>query len=71
MQNLDDLFKEVIQKAMAERGHINISLPADLVSEKSTPINAVFQQNLAEIGQGRPVTRDTKEISKEGQYQAV
>jgi len=31
---------------------------------KSTLINAVFQGNMAETGQGRPVTQHTREITK-------
>ena len=34
--------------------------------EKSTLINAVFQSNLTETGQGRPVTKGTREINKQG-----
>ena len=33
---------------------------------KSTLVNAVFRGNLAETGDGRPVTRTTREIKKEG-----
>ena len=66
MQNLDDLFKETIQKATAERGHINVLIAGRSGVGKSTLINAVFQQHLAETGQGRPVTQNTREISKDG-----
>lgn len=65
-QNTNDLFNEVIQKAMAELGHINILIAGRSGVGKSTLINAVFQQHLAETGQGRPVTQYTKEISKDG-----
>lgn len=65
-QNTNDLFNEVIQKAITERGHINILIAGRSGVGKSTLINAVFQQHLAETGQGRPVTQYTKEISKDG-----
>ncbi|QYJ21057.1 50S ribosome-binding GTPase [Achromobacter sp. ES-001] len=66
MQNLDDLLKEAIQKATTERGHINILIAGRSGVGKSTLINAVFQKNLAETGQGRPVTQNTREISRDG-----
>lgn len=66
MQNLDDLLKEAIQKATTERGNINILIAGRSGVGKSTLINAVFQQHLAETGQGRPVTQNTREIRKEG-----
>ena len=66
MQNLDDLLKEAIQKATTERGHINVLIAGRSGVGKSTLINAVFQQHLAETGQGRPVTQNTREISKDG-----
>jgi len=65
-QSLEDLLKEAIQKAATERGHINVLIAGRSGVGKSTLINAVFQQNLAETGQGRPVTTNTREISKEG-----
>ncbi len=64
--NLDDLIKEAIQKATTERGNINILIAGRSGVGKSTLINAVFQQNLAETGQGRPVTKNTREIKKDG-----
>jgi uncharacterized protein (DUF697 family) len=66
MNDLNDLLKEAIQKAATERGHINVLIAGRSGVGKSTLINAVFQQNLAETGQGRPVTQYTREISKDG-----
>jgi len=65
MEN-NDLLSDAIARATAERGHINILIAGRSGVGKSTLINAVFQQNLAETGQGRPVTKNTREISKEG-----
>lgn len=66
MQNLDELLRDAIQKATTERGHINILIAGRSGVGKSTLINAVFQQHLAETGQGRPVTQNTREISRDG-----
>ena len=66
MENFDDLIKEAIEKASTERGNINVLIAGRSGVGKSTLINAVFQQNLAETGQGRPVTQSTREITKDG-----
>lgn len=66
MENIDDLLNEAIQKAATERGHINILIAGRSGVGKSTLINAVFQHSLAETGQGRPVTQNTRQISKDG-----
>ncbi len=66
MQSLDDLLKEAIQKAATELGQINVLIAGRSGVGKSTLINSVFQQNLAETGQGRPVTQHTREIRKDG-----
>lgn len=66
MHDLDDLLKKAIQEAATERGHINVLIAGRSGVGKSTLINAIFQQNLAETGQGRPVTQHTREISKDG-----
>lgn len=66
MENLDDILKEAIQKATTERGVINVLIAGRSGVGKSTLINSVFQQKLAATGQGRPVTPNTREITKEG-----
>lgn len=65
----DDLARGIeraIDEAVRERGQMNILIAGRTGVGKSTLINAVFQGRLAETGQGRPVTRDTREITKEG-----
>lgn len=66
MENIDEILTQAIQKATTERGNINILIAGRSGVGKSTLINAVFQKNLAETGQGRPVTKNTREITKEG-----
>ena len=66
MQNLNDIIQEAINNATRERGHLNVLIAGRTGVGKSTLINAVFQDNIAETGQGRPVTRNTREITKEG-----
>jgi predicted GTPase len=66
MENLDKLIQDAIQKAISERGHINILIAGRSGVGKSTLINSVFQGNFAETGQGKPVTKGTRQFSKEG-----
>ncbi|XZV69194.1 GTPase domain-containing protein [Enterobacter sp. SA24] len=66
MENIDNILKEAINKATTERGKISILIAGRSGVGKSTLINSVFQQKMAETGQGRPVTQNTREITKEG-----
>ncbi|MCB0749391.1 MAG: GTPase domain-containing protein, partial [Ignavibacteriae bacterium] len=65
-QKIDELISEAIQKATIERGHINILIAGRSGVGKSTLINSIFQSKMAETGQERPVTKNTRKISKEG-----
>ncbi len=51
---------------MRERGHANVLIAGRTGVGKSTLINSVFQGDFATTGQGRPVTQNTREITKEG-----
>lgn len=66
MLNIEEVFSEAIQTVLKEQGMVNILIAGRSGVGKSTLINAVFQKNIAETGQGRPITRDTREITKEG-----
>lgn len=66
MPTLDELLLEAIESATVERGNINILIAGRTGVGKSTLINAVFQKNMVETGQGRPVTQNTREIIKDG-----
>jgi uncharacterized protein (DUF697 family) len=64
--NLQDLLNDAFQKTQQNMGHINILIAGRTGVGKSTLINSVFESNLAETGQGRPVTSTTREVTKEG-----
>lgn len=67
MEKTDVLnLNEAIQKATTERGSITILIAGRSGVGKSTLINTVFQKEMAVTGQGRPVTQNTREITKEG-----
>jgi uncharacterized protein (DUF697 family) len=55
-----------LREAIRERGHMNVLIAGRTGVGKSTLINAVFQGKMADTGQGRPVTQNTREITKEG-----
>lgn len=61
-----ELLKLKLEEALKQRGKVNILIAGKTGVGKSTLINAVFQGNLAETGDGRPVTKTTREIEKEG-----
>jgi uncharacterized protein (DUF697 family)/GTPase SAR1 family protein len=64
--NFADAVKDALRDALKERGHVNILIAGRSGVGKSTLINAIFQGNFATTGQGRPVTKNTREIKKEG-----
>ena len=66
MENLDDLLNEAINKATKDRGEINILIAGRSGVGKSTLINSVFQSDIAKTGQGKPITQNTRQITKEG-----
>ena len=60
------LLNQGLEEALRQRGRANIVIAGKTGVGKSTLVNAVFQGNLAETGDGRPVTKATREIKKEG-----
>ncbi|MCV5649681.1 50S ribosome-binding GTPase, partial [Escherichia coli] len=64
MENIDKILNDALEKALKERGHINILIAGRSGVGKSTLINSVFQSSIAETGQGKPVTKNTREITK-------
>jgi uncharacterized protein (DUF697 family) len=63
---LSEMISIALEKALCERGHVNVLIAGKTGVGKSTLINTVFQGDFATTGQGRPVTQDTREITKEG-----
>ncbi len=63
-KDFETLLGDVWSEALSARGRVNILVTGRSGVGKSTLINSVFQGQLAETGQGRPVTRDIREISK-------
>lgn len=56
--------EDALYEALHQRGRVNILIAGQTGVGKSTLINAVFQGQLATTGQGRPVTQNTREITK-------
>ena len=65
--NYEDI-KKTFDDAKKKMGKVNIALIGKTGVGKSTLINAVFNEDLAETGIGRPVTQNCKEYTKEGTY---
>jgi uncharacterized protein (DUF697 family)/predicted GTPase len=61
-----ELLKQKLEESLKQRGKVNIVIAGKTGVGKSTLVNAVFQGNLAETGDGRPVTQATREIKKDG-----
>ncbi len=60
MQFDSDLIQEIknaMDEALKRRGMANILIAGKTGVGKSTLINSIFQGNLAETGQGKPVTQ--------------
>lgn len=64
--NIGQVINNAIAEALRERGHLNILIAGRTGVGKSTLVNSVFQGRMAETGQGRPVTKNTREITKQG-----
>ncbi len=63
--NLGELARDKLEEAFRKRGHANVLIAGRTGVGKSTLINSVFQGDFATTGQGRPVTKNTREITKE------
>ncbi len=64
-QTMGNIIAKAIEEAMKERGHLNVLIAGRTGVGKSTLINAVFQGQMAKTGQGKPVTPNTREITKQ------
>lgn len=59
-------FKEIFDNAKEQLGQVNILMAGKTGVGKSTLLNAVFGEDMAETGVGKPITQTMKEYSKEG-----
>ena len=64
--DITTMINEALERALKERGVANIIIAGKTGVGKSTLINAVFQGRMAATGQGRPVTKHTRKITKRG-----
>lgn len=62
---INDQFKQ-LKEAIRKRGRVNILIAGKTGVGKSTLINAIFQGDFATTGQGKPITRHTRQIKKNG-----
>lgn len=65
MMHLDGMKRE-IEKAIGELGICNMLIAGRTGVGKSTLINSIFHGRVAATGQGKPVTRAARFVSKEG-----
>ncbi len=64
--DLSQLVQNTIAETYKNLGTVNIIVAGKAGVGKSTLINAVFKDNLAETGVGRPITKGIREVSKDG-----
>src|SRR6202040_4233831 len=62
---INDQLKQ-LKEAVRKRGRVNLLVAGKTGVGKSTLINLVFQGNFASTGQGRPATKNTRKIKKQG-----
>lgn len=62
---LNDQFRQ-LKEAVRKRGRVNILIAGKTGVGKSTLINAIFQGDFAKTGQGKPITKHTRQIKKSG-----
>jgi len=64
--DLGVLTKNAFDEALKERGCVNVLIAGKTGVGKTTLINAIFQGDMGTTGQGRPVTENTRKITKDG-----
>lgn len=63
---LEELIRSAYERALAERGHVNLLVVGKTGTGKSTLVNTIFNEKIAETGQGRPITQHMRRYTKEG-----
>jgi uncharacterized protein (DUF697 family)/predicted GTPase len=63
---IGELLQQKLEEALKKVGRVNVVIAGRSGVGKSTLINEVFQGRLATTGQGRPVTTEIREYTKEG-----
>ena len=66
MADLGKLISDSVKQANELRGQFNLLMAGITGVGKSTLVNAVFSQDLARTGHGKPVTMGTREYSRPG-----
>lgn len=61
-------FVDIIKDAKEQLGQVNILMAGKTGVGKSTLLNAVFGEDMAETGVGKPITKTLKEYSKEDHF---
>lgn len=64
--NVGALVQSAIEKALSDRGYVNVLVVGKTGTGKSTLVNTVFNERIAETGQGRPITQHMRRYTKEG-----
>lgn len=64
--NIGDEVRKQIEEAFRKRGRVTLVIAGRSGVGKSTLINAIFHGRIAETGQGRPVTQEAREYTKDG-----
>ncbi len=65
-EDIMDTIERSIHQATQEIGTVNVLIVGRTGVGKSTLINEVFQGRIAATGQGSPVTKETRRLTKEG-----
>ena len=65
-EDILSMIERCIREAAREIGTVNILIAGRTGVGKSTLVNEVFQGRLATTGQGKPVTKETRQFTKKG-----
>lgn len=66
IEDIADFVENAYDKILKEMGIVNILIAGKSGVGKSTLINAIFQGDFATTGQGSPITKETRKLTKTG-----